>query len=191
MNNQLLETALAALRAADDDIRELLQVAKYNLHGMFEGGPPAHPVLVHQCGIARSEQVREQIRATILAVRAELEKPAPPVPAAPVPPAEGITFGCLRLEPVPGLDADWDLCFNQCRIGTVNSDVVESVQKYMQEEQEQIRHMQAQLAVAAKLRQSAGHLGYVSSDDTDVIRGAGLVCNQWDALLQPKPPTTI
>lgn len=64
-----VESACAALRAADDDIRELLQVARYNLTGMMHTGDqcpiPNPPRLIHAEGIAKSERVREQIRATL------------------------------------------------------------------------------------------------------------------------------
>lgn len=65
-----LNRCVAALRAADDDIRELLQVAKYNLYGETPAGdilgPPAEPMLVHEHGIRASMLTREVIRQAIL-----------------------------------------------------------------------------------------------------------------------------
>lgn len=52
--------------AADDDIREHLQVANYNLHGLMNTGerikPPNPPQTIHQAGIDASVAVREDIR---------------------------------------------------------------------------------------------------------------------------------
>lgn len=52
--------------AADDDIREHLQVANYNLHGFLNTGeriqPPNPPQTIHQAGIDASVAVREDIR---------------------------------------------------------------------------------------------------------------------------------
>ena len=55
-----------ALHVAMDDIRELLQVAKYNLRGQINTGEivekPNPPQLVHEAGIAKSEAVMERCR---------------------------------------------------------------------------------------------------------------------------------
>jgi hypothetical protein len=52
--------------AADDDIREHLQVANYNLHGLLNTGeriqPLNPPQTIHQAGIDASVAVREDIR---------------------------------------------------------------------------------------------------------------------------------
>lgn len=52
--------------AADDDIREHLQVANYNLHGLLNTGekidPPNPPQTIHQAGIDASVAVRNDIR---------------------------------------------------------------------------------------------------------------------------------
>lgn len=52
--------------AADDDIREHLQVANYNLHGLLNTGdriePPNPPQTIHQAGINASVAVRDEIR---------------------------------------------------------------------------------------------------------------------------------
>lgn len=60
-----------AIGAADDDIREHLQVANYNLHGLMNTGervtPPNPPQTVHQAGIDASVRVRESIRLARLA----------------------------------------------------------------------------------------------------------------------------
>ena len=65
-----LYEALDMLNRADDDIRELLQVAKYNLYGQMNTGeyvdPPNPPVLVHEKGIQTSEGVRRAIRAVVI-----------------------------------------------------------------------------------------------------------------------------
>lgn len=54
------------LDAADDDIREHLQVANYNLHGLLNTGeriqPPNPPQIIHQAGIDASVKVREDLR---------------------------------------------------------------------------------------------------------------------------------
>jgi len=58
-----------ALRAADDDIREHLQVCKYNLRGQINTGEiiekPNPPQLVHEEGIKASERVRNNISAAL------------------------------------------------------------------------------------------------------------------------------
>lgn len=55
-----------AADAAADDIREHLQVANYNLHGLINTGeriePPNPPRIIHQGGIDVSVAVRENIR---------------------------------------------------------------------------------------------------------------------------------
>jgi hypothetical protein len=67
------ETLNEVAAAADDDIREHLQVANYNLHGLMNTGervtPPNPPQTVHQAGIDASVRVRERIRAARLAWR--------------------------------------------------------------------------------------------------------------------------
>jgi len=54
------------LSIAMDDIRELLQVAKYNLRGQINTGEiidkPNPPVLIHEAGIAKSEAAVERCR---------------------------------------------------------------------------------------------------------------------------------
>ena len=53
------------LWAAMDDIREHLQVAKYNLRGEALGeivGKPDMPKLIHEAGITASEEVIEKLR---------------------------------------------------------------------------------------------------------------------------------
>lgn len=66
-----LTATRAVLRAADDDIREHLQVARYNLTGMMHTGDqcpiPNPPLLIHADGIAKSERVRAQIRDVLTA----------------------------------------------------------------------------------------------------------------------------
>jgi 6-phosphogluconolactonase (cycloisomerase 2 family) len=63
--------------SADDDIREHLQVANYNLHGLLNTGeritPPNPPKTVHQAGIDASVRVREKLRAARLAWKAAKE----------------------------------------------------------------------------------------------------------------------
>lgn len=63
--------------SADDDIREHLQVANYNLHGLLNTGeritPPNPPKTVHQAGIDASVRVRERLRAARLAWKAAKE----------------------------------------------------------------------------------------------------------------------
>jgi cell division septum initiation protein DivIVA len=63
--------------SADDDIREHLQVANYNLHGLLNTGeritPPNQPKTVHQAGIDASVRVREKLRAARLAWKAAKE----------------------------------------------------------------------------------------------------------------------
>lgn len=67
------EACHAALGFADDDIREHLQVANYNLNGLLNTGDkiakPDQPKLIHQSGIDESLKVREIIRSTRLAWR--------------------------------------------------------------------------------------------------------------------------
>lgn len=57
------------LSAADDDIREHLQVARYNLTGKMHTGDqcpiPTPPLLIHAEGIAKSDRVRERNRAVL------------------------------------------------------------------------------------------------------------------------------
>lgn len=64
-----MERLEKVLVAADRDIREHLQVARYNLTGMMHTGDqcpiPNPPTLIHAEGIAASERVRDQIRATL------------------------------------------------------------------------------------------------------------------------------
>jgi hypothetical protein len=59
--------------AADDDIREHLQVANYNLHGLLNTGeritPPNPPKTIHQAGIDASVRVRERLRTARVAWR--------------------------------------------------------------------------------------------------------------------------
>lgn len=54
------------LSLADDDIREHLQVANYNLYGKINSGefitPPNPPVVIHENGIKTSLEVRNRIR---------------------------------------------------------------------------------------------------------------------------------
>lgn len=61
-----------ALSVAMDDIKELLQVAKYNLRGQINSGEiidkPNPPILIHEQGIARSEAVIERCRKVWLKV---------------------------------------------------------------------------------------------------------------------------
>lgn len=63
------EETLEVLRAADDDIREHLQVARYNLTGMTHLGDqmpiPNPPRLIHQAGIDASDAVRRRIKQHI------------------------------------------------------------------------------------------------------------------------------
>lgn len=51
---------------ADDDIREHLQVANYNLHGLLNTGeridPPNPPQTIHQAGIDASVKVRHRLQ---------------------------------------------------------------------------------------------------------------------------------
>ena len=65
-----LTDAIEVLRKADDDIRELLQIAKYNLWGQIPTGdilePPIPPLLVHTKGIEQSEALRKLINETIV-----------------------------------------------------------------------------------------------------------------------------
>jgi hypothetical protein len=66
-----MERLEKALVAADHDIREHLQVARYNLTGMMHTGDqcpiPNPPLLIHAEGIAKSDGVRAQIRAALSA----------------------------------------------------------------------------------------------------------------------------
>jgi hypothetical protein len=56
----------SANATADDDIREHLQVANYNLHGLLNTGeritPPNPPQTIHQAGIDTSVRVLERLR---------------------------------------------------------------------------------------------------------------------------------
>ncbi len=64
-----IERLEKALCAADDDIREHLQVARYNLTGMMHTGDqcpvPKTPTLIHAEGIAASDRVRKQIQKAL------------------------------------------------------------------------------------------------------------------------------
>ncbi len=63
------ETMREALRAADKDICEHLQVARYNLTGMTKTGDqmpiPDPPLLIHDAGIRASEDVLKRIWASL------------------------------------------------------------------------------------------------------------------------------
>lgn len=67
------EETISVLWAADDDIREHLQVARYNLTGMMHTGDqmpiPNPPQLIHQAGIDASDTVRAKIQAHVRALR--------------------------------------------------------------------------------------------------------------------------
>lgn len=76
--DRALMDALDTLRAADDDIREHLQVARYNLTGMMHTGDqcpiPNPPVLIHAAGISASDAVRERIRKQSTEISAILSR---------------------------------------------------------------------------------------------------------------------
>ena len=60
------ELMYGALDKADDDIREHLQVAKYNLYGQINSGEfigkPNPPITIHEHGIKTSLEVINSIR---------------------------------------------------------------------------------------------------------------------------------
>jgi hypothetical protein len=62
-------TCQITLLQADDDIREHLQVANYNLHGLLNTGeriaPPNPPQTIHQAGIDASAVVRAAIKFAV------------------------------------------------------------------------------------------------------------------------------
>lgn len=65
------------LRAAMDDIREHLQVAKYNLRGECCGEimtKPTTPQLIHEAGISASESVIERLRVMSCKISALLKE---------------------------------------------------------------------------------------------------------------------
>lgn len=77
VERDLLKARMARLEAAgdklastawdaDDDIREHLQVANYNLHGLLNTGeridPPNPPQTIHQAGIDASVNVRHRLQ---------------------------------------------------------------------------------------------------------------------------------
>lgn len=70
-----------ALHVAMDDIRELLQVAKYNLRGQINTGEiiekPNPPILIHEQGIAKSEAAIERCRKTWLMVWKRIQSDEP------------------------------------------------------------------------------------------------------------------
>lgn len=70
-----------SLLVAMDDIRELLQVAKYNLRGQINTGEiiekPNPPILIHEQGIAKSEAVIERCRKTWLSVWRRIQSDEP------------------------------------------------------------------------------------------------------------------
>lgn len=73
------EHAEKALGAASRDIHESLQVAIYNLRGEGRDGfkygpPPKPPVLVHEAGIKRSEEVERQCDQAWLHLRKALQR---------------------------------------------------------------------------------------------------------------------
>lgn len=75
---EALHGSQKALRAAGDDIGELIQVAKYNLRGQINSGEiierPKPPLLVHENGIAKSEYVIKQINQALNALNQILNK---------------------------------------------------------------------------------------------------------------------
>jgi uncharacterized protein YegJ (DUF2314 family) len=58
-----------AANRADDDIREHLQVANYNLHGLLNTGEriekPSPPQTIHQAGIDASVRVRKMLQESV------------------------------------------------------------------------------------------------------------------------------
>lgn len=64
------EALADATRAAMNDIREHLQVAKYNLRGEINTGEvierPNPPMLIHEAGISCSERVMEKCRKALV-----------------------------------------------------------------------------------------------------------------------------
>lgn len=75
-----------ALYFAMDDIRQLLQVAKYNLRGQINSElieKPNPPILIHEQGITQSEAIIERCRKTWLMVWQRIPSDEPNHPASP------------------------------------------------------------------------------------------------------------
>jgi hypothetical protein len=72
------DALLAALRAASDDIGQLIRVARYNLTGEYLPGEkidrPEPPMLIHAEGIAESVRVQAQLRQACRFLNPLIEK---------------------------------------------------------------------------------------------------------------------